>query len=258
MSSPVTGMRLAVVLGNTTCRIAVMDGLEPRGTLVLSHRELGEESSVERLRVLCGGLELQEAGICSVVPSVESAVADLLQKAGLPGPRKVLPPEGSFFPSAYRSMETLGADRYCGVLAARELYGAPVIVADCGTATTINAVDARGVFLGGVIAPGVETALRSLHDCTAQLPFLELEKQTTHLIGGDTAESMRSGALHFSRHAIEGVVAAMKNLIGVKAPFILTGGNAPVLLGAGLYCPGQEFDPELLFRGVIFHLHFRG
>ncbi|MBE0643160.1 MAG: type III pantothenate kinase [Bacteroidetes bacterium] len=259
MTSPLTGTRLAVVLGNTTCRMALMDGTEPRAAFVMSHAELmTEDASLARIRALCGGEEVEEAGLCSVVPKLESLIGNLLQAAGITRLQAVRPAASSFFPTEYRSMDTLGADRYCGVLAARERYGAPVIVVDCGTATTINVVDARGVFLGGAIAPGVETALRALHERTAQLPFAEISKKDVPLIGGDTGESLRSGALHFNRYALEGMVAEMKKHIGDKTPLILTGGNAPVLLAAGLRCAPQVFDAELLFRGIIFHLLFRG
>jgi len=234
-----------------------MEGLEARGTLVLSHDELREPAAIERLRELCGNARVEEAGLCSVVPSREDAVAQLVREAAGADLTAVRPAASSFFPSAYRSMETLGADRYCGALAARARYGAPVIVVDCGTATTVNVVDERGVYLGGVIAPGVETALRALGDRTAQLPNLELEKKITPLIGGSTEESMYAGAVHFSRFAVEGAVAAIKDKIGDKTPLILTGGNALILLAAGLLCDPQEYDEELLFRGVIFYLLFR-
>jgi type III pantothenate kinase len=151
-------------------------------------------------------------------------------------------------------MDTLGADRFCAVLAARELYGAPVVVVDCGTATTVNVVDGEGVFLGGSIAPGVQTALRALHEHTAQLPALSAEDVA--VIGSDSASSMRSGAVHFSRFAVEGMIREVHRVTGAGTPVLLTGGNAPVLLGAGLVLPGMRHDPNLLFRGVIFYLHF--
>jgi type III pantothenate kinase len=289
-----SGFRVAAVLGNTTCRFALMEGLEVRGSIVLAHAELGDSGTVERLRWMCaaasaastaatGSAEerIVEAGVCSVVPSLERALDDLLRDIGIARRRAVRPAAAAFFPSRYRSMDALGADRYCGALAARQRYGAPVIVADCGTATTLNVVDRDGVFLGGAIAPGVETALRALHERTAQLPLpsAQLPLPSTHLsvpsaqfpaasaadsaeagvgvpplIGADTAGSMRAGAVHFTRYALEGMVRAIKKQTGDDTPLIVTGGNAPLLLGAGLLCAPQEHDAHLLFRGVIYHL----
>ncbi|MFA6235483.1 MAG: type III pantothenate kinase [Bacteroidota bacterium] len=259
MTEEPTGTRLAVLLGNTTCRFGLMEGLEVRRGLVLTHAQLLESGAAQRLRELCEGQLIEETGLCSVVPSLEAAVAVLLQAAGLAPFRRVEPAESTFFPTRYRSMDTLGADRYCGVLAARERYGAPVIVADCGTATTVNVVDAEGFFLGGAIAPGVETALQVLHDRTAQLPQVDISQSAegiASLIGNDTAGCMRAGAVDFTRYALEGMVGEIKKLTGDNTPFILTGGNAPVLLAAGLSISPQVYEQELLFGGLIFYLLF--
>lgn len=309
------GTRLAVLLGNTNCRIALMEGLELRESLVLPHADLSASSSVERVRRLCSGVSILEAGLCSVVPPREAEVTAMLQAAGIQLLRRVQPEQSAFFPTKYDSMDTMGADRYCGVLAAKERYGVPVMVVDCGTATTVNIVDEKGVFIGGAIAPGVETLLRSMHDHTAQLPSLVLprtadlmmllsgdpefsgqriteemekigrgpaanefskrsemknsasvEKKTEEFaasiadlrtfIGSDTAGSMRAGSLHFTRFAVEGMKAAVNNHIGVETPLVLTGGNALILLAAGLSCDPQVHDEDLLFRGIILYLLF--
>lgn len=259
--------RLAVVLGNTNCRVALMDGLEIRDELVLRTADLGAEDQPVRLREFAGGGVVREAGLCSVVPRREGDVRALFAAAALPEPRPVRPSSSSFFPTAYRSMDTLGADRYCGVLAAHVLYGAPAMVVDCGTATTVNILDAEGTFLGGMIAPGVETALRALYERTAQLPDTRLSDTPladtplpdTPLVGRDTAECMRSGALHFTRLAVEGVARELQNSSGDKTLIILTGGNAPLLAaamggGAGVDACVHRVDAKLLFRGVLFHL----
>ena len=269
MAQEASGLRLAVLLGNTTCRMALMDGIDVQRRLVLSHTELLVSGAVERVRELCRGVVIEVAGLCSVVPDLEASVDVLIEASGIVPPRRVVPAESAFFPSSYRSMGTLGADRYCGVLAAKERYGVPLIVVDCGTATTINVVDRDGVFLGGAIAPGVMTMLRAMHEHTAQLPPLfsgGMKKEFSDnevpqeeylpLIGEDTSSSMRSGSAYFSRYAVEGMVAAMKNHIGDETPLVLTGGNALILLGAGLCCESQVFDEDLLLRGIIFYLLF--
>jgi type III pantothenate kinase len=251
----VTGMRLAVLLGNTSCRVAWMDGAEVVDELRLSHAALRERATAERLRAMHAGRACEAAGFCSVVPPREAEVLELFAAAGLPVPRRVTPAITPFFPSRYRSMTTLGADRYCAVLAARVLVGAPAIAVDCGTATTVNVVDRDGSFLGGAIAPGVDVALRALHAHTAQLPPLD-PAAVPPLIGTDTATCMRSGAVQGSRFAIAGMVEAIKNLTGDSTPVLITGGGAPGLLAAGLAETSMRHDPHLCFRGVIFHLLF--
>lgn len=251
-------MRLAVVLGNTTCRLAWMDGDAVRRTRVFDHRALEDGRAEEQCVADAaeGAFEgVEAAGICSVVPALEPQVDALLRLAGCPAARYVRPVAASWFPSRYRSMDTLGADRYCAVLAARKLAGGgPAVVIDCGTATTVNVIDRAGDFRGGAIAPGVGTAFASLHAHTAQLPALEAAEVA--LLGDDTASCIRAGVLHFGRMALEGMVTALQEVTGPDAPVFLTGGNAPVLLGAGLSLPRCAHDPDLLFRGVIFFLHF--
>jgi type III pantothenate kinase len=259
-----SGMRLVVLLGNTTCRMALMEGIDVRESLILSHAELSDPVSIARVLELCKDAAIVETGLCSVVPRMESTVYALLLAAGMMPPLRVQPAVSSFFPSRYRLMDTLGADRYCGVLAARERFGAPVIVVDCGTATTVNVVDDGGVFLGGAIAPGLETMLSAMHDRTAQLPSLgvsaeqlsTVKSELPPFIGGDTNGSMLAGSVHFTRYAVEGLVRATRNHIGHNTPVILTGGNALILLGAGLSCDPLVHDEYLLFRGIIFYLLF--
>ena len=249
--------QLAVVLGNTTVRIAWMEGTEVQRSHVFPHHALSDGSAEVALRTEreAGAFHgITRAGICSVVPSLESRVSALLSTLGISEQRRCVPQVASWFPSSYRSMDTLGADRFCAVLAARELHGWPVIVVDGGTATTVNVVDRDGCFLGGSIAPGVHTSFRALHEHTAQLPALDAAD--VPLLGRDSAECIRSGVLHSARLAIEGAVDELQRIAGYDIPILLTGGNAPVLLAAGLSPARCTHDPDLLLRGVIFCLHY--
>lgn len=250
-------MQLAVALGNTTCRLAWMEGDRVRRTRVFDHAALGDGRAAAALRADAaeGAFDgVEAAGICSVVPPLLPQVETLLKDAGCPVPRLVRPMTAPWFPSRYRSMETLGADRFSAVLAARQRAEGPLVVVDCGTATTVNVVDRAGDFRGGAIAPGVQTAFAALHEHTAQLPALQAAD--VPLLGDDSASCIRSGVVHFSRLALEGMLRAMEEITGPDAPVFLTGGNAPVLLAAGLSLPHCSHDPELLSRGIIFFLHF--
>lgn len=229
-----------------------MEGLDVQEEVICSHDELRRGGVVERIRVLGRGMEVWESGMCSVVPSLERGVVDLLEQAGFPQPRLLCPSESDIFPSSYTDTGTLGADRYGVVLAARELYGAPVIVVDCGTATTFNVVDAEGVFLGGAIAPGLRTMMAAMHMHTAVLPDVPLV--LSPLIGRDTVGCMRAGVIHGTRLAVEGMVREINKSMGPETPLIVTGGNAELLRAAGLDCGRMHWDAELLFRGVIFYL----
>ncbi len=255
-------MRLAVSIGNTTCRIAWMAGEDAHDTrvqrsLVFDHAQLRSGHAARKLQeeTTEGAFEgVSSAGLCSVVPPLQSVVLSLLEDAGAPAPRIVRPQSASWFPTRYRTMETLGADRFCAVLAAREMAGAPVVVIDCGTATTVNVVDRDGYFRGGSIAPGLDTAFAALHEHTAQLPAVEAK--AGEILGDDSASSIRSGVVQFTRLALEGMLRELIAITGPDVPVFLTGGKAPVLLGAGLSLPRCTHDADLLFRGVILFLHF--
>lgn len=254
-SSP-SGRALAVGIGNSTVRVALMDGIELVRQELFTHAEAALLSTQARFRQLREGdaADVRRAGICSVVPSLSAPVEAALRGRGVGDVRRCRPTEAPWFLSAYRSMDTLGADRFCAVLAAREMYGAPVILIDCGTATTVNVVDRDGVYLGGSIAPGVEASFRALHRGTAQLPALSAG--AAPLIGGDTAESMRSGVLQLGRLGLEGAVREIKQSTGDDTPVIVTGGSLPALLSAGLSIGGMRRDDGILLRGVIFYLHY--
>ncbi|MCB2204965.1 type III pantothenate kinase [bacterium] len=253
-------MQLAVDIGNSACKLTWMQGEDPAKLSIahsvrFTHEQLRSGEAKKLLPRSDAGLPVPvRAGVSSVVPSLVDPMRVLLLDAGISDVRMVQPAAAEFFPTRYRTMETLGADRYCAVLAARSLAGSPVVVIDCGTATTFNVVDREGYFRGGAIAPGIRTAFAALHRHTAQLP--ELAPAETPVFGDDSISSIRSGVLHFTRLALIGMLHEAEEITGPNAPVFVTGGNAPVLKGVGLAWPQLEFDEYLLARGVIFFLHF--
>ena len=95
-------------------------------------------------------------------------------------------------PVHYDDPAEIGPDRIADAVAARAVYGSPCIVIDLGTTTNIEVIDARGTFVGGVIAPGLALGARSLSAAAARLPQVE-PSAPTHVIGRNTREAMRSG-----------------------------------------------------------------
>ncbi|NJD03210.1 MAG: type III pantothenate kinase, partial [Ruminiclostridium sp.] len=91
-------------------------------------------------------------------------------------------------------------------VAAYEMYGGPVIVVDFGTATTFNAVNSKGEFLGGVICPGIKISAEALYQKTAKLPRIDLAKPES-TIGRNTAVSMQAGIFH-------GYVGQVNHIVG--------------------------------------------
>jgi type III pantothenate kinase len=100
---------------------------------------------------------------------------------------------------------TVGADRIINTLAASRLYGRDTVVVDLGTATTFDCITAEGVFLGGVIAPGVRTSAETLFRRTSKLPATEL-RAPAKVIGTRTEECIRAGVVFGAADAVDGIV----------------------------------------------------
>ena len=130
----------------------------------------------------------------------------------------------------YKNPREVGADRIVNALAARESYGAPAIVLDCGTATTFDIVSPSGHYAGGLILPGAEVALAALCQRAAKLPEVSLQRSDI-LIGRDTATSIQAGSYWAAVDSISGIIGRLHKLDGYQnCPTIATGGLIPLLL----------------------------
>lgn len=169
-----------------------------------------------------------EAVISSVVPLALARMVCELNKAQkhdvtILGKDKAVP-----IKNLYRNKNEVGQDRLVNAFGARQIYGAPAVIIDFGTAITFDIVSKDGSYLGGLILPGIEMGLRSLHEKTALLPKVEL-KPTKGIIGRDTADSMRAGILFGYGAMCDGLVSKYKAMLGRRVRVIATGGNARLL-----------------------------
>lgn len=122
----------------------------------------------------------------------------------------------------------LGADRIVAAVAAYERYKKPVIVVDAGTAITIDLVNRKGEFAGGVIVPGLHAACESLHHVAEKLPLVK-PAYTKRVIGKDTRSAINSGIVQGYAGMVDHVVREMKRESGMKATVVATGGDAKLL-----------------------------
>jgi type III pantothenate kinase len=141
----------------------------------------------------------------------------------------------------------VGPDRLVNAVAAFERYGGPSIVVDFGTATTFDAVSARGDYLGGVIAPGIEISSRALFRAAARLTRVELHRPSS-VIGKNTMWSLQSGIIFGFAGQVDRVVELMKDELGEDAAVAATGGLAEVVVSE---CRTVQFhDPLLTLHGL--------
>ena len=144
--------------------------------------------------------------------------------------------------------KTVGGDRIVAAVAANAKYKGPIIIADMGTATTLDVVDHDGNYIGGVILPGVKVALNSLVSNTAQLPRISFDvpKRT---IGKNTIECMRNGIMLGNAAMLDGLIDRMTAELGEPATLIATGGMARFI--TPLCTHKITYDPDLLLRGLM-------
>jgi len=227
---------LLVDVGNTQ----MVFGIHRGGQLVACWRiSSGRQSTADELAWQLHGMFAQEridpaatAGImvASVVPHLDAVLAGACERICGQAPAFVGSPEvRTAMAVDYKNPREVGADRIVNAVAAREFYGAPVIVMDCGTATTFDIVSPEGHYAGGLIIPGMEIALEALTQRTAKLPEVSLARSET-LIGRDTATSMQAGSYWAAVDGLNGIVRRLRQLPGyAEAPLIATCGLSAVI-----------------------------
>ena len=243
-------MILAMDLGNTSLTAAVFSEGRVRGRFKVP---------VNRLHMLWGDFQrelgdkymrrISLAALASVNPSgahdVEKTVAKRLPAAtfiqlgrdvSIPVVAKVDKPG------------QVGADRLLATLAAFRRVKAACIVVDLGTAITVDAVSAKGEFLGGVIAPGIGMCAEALHARTALLPEVA-PKAVRRVIGKNTVACMQSGLYHGAIAMVEGLVARVKKEHPSARRVLATGGDAKLIARK---CKGIDtVVPDLVLEGIV-------
>ncbi|MCL4434206.1 MAG: type III pantothenate kinase [Actinobacteria bacterium] len=187
----------------------------------------------------------------AVTSSVPNAAASLRAMAAkwLPGVRLVVLEPGfrSGMPILYEDPREVGPDRIANAIGAYNLYGGPCIVADLGTATTLDGISAGGEYLGGAIMPGVSISMDALFAHAAALSQVVLT-QPKSVIGRSTAESIRSGVLYGFAGQLDTMCGLFREELGGHATVVATGGLAELVVP---YCKAVEhLDPWLTLYGL--------
>ena len=226
-------MLLAIDVGNTQTVIGVYDGEELRHMwrIATNKNHTSDELRLKLMPLLSsegiGADGLGGAALASVVPQRTPGWRSALRKLVGADPLVCTADSAGeeLFPTAYANPAEIGADRVADAVAARALYGQPVVVVDFGTATNIEVVDRDGAFAGGVIAPGVETSASALFSQANRLSAIELEDPHT-AIGGNTAQAIQAGIVYGEADRVDGLVRRIFEQLGYEAPVVATGGLA--------------------------------
>ncbi|MGN0803778.1 MAG: type III pantothenate kinase [Candidatus Coproplasma sp.] len=228
-------MIICLDVGNTNIKYALFEGDE----LVISfrvateHKKTSDEYGGQLLSILTtNGVSVSDIKggiISSVVPSLDYTMERMC--------RNYLKIEPLILGAGLKTglnlrvdnAKEVGADRVVNNVASVKKYGAPLIVIDFGTATTFNAINEKGEFIGGVIAPGIKGSLDSLVNGTAKLPRVEIERPEK-VIGTNTVTNMQSGIVYGFAGLVEYIVKKIKKeMKSEDIKTIATGGFSEVI-----------------------------
>lgn len=227
-------MLLTIDIGNTDTALGVFEGEELRVTWHMATRIhcMADEYATLLLNLLryqdLSPSDIEEAALCSVVPPLTATFEGLLKRYFHFSPLVV----GAGVKTGVRirmdNPREVGADRIVNAAAAHHLYGGPVIITDLGTATTFDTVSKEGDYLGGAVAPGINTAAEALFMRAAMLPRVELTAPK-RAIGTNTITAMQSGIVFGYVGLVEGIVTRIKKELGEKTKVVATGGFAELI-----------------------------
>ena len=247
-------MLLAIDVGNTNTVLGVFTG----DTLERSWRvKTDARATADEMALLYRGLLAEHPGVdgivaCSTVPAVLRELRTMLHRY-YAGVTTVIVEPGvkTGVPLLFDNPKEIGADRIVNTLAAHHLYGGPVVIVDFGTSTNLDVVSAKGEFLGGALAPGIEISVDALAARAAQLRKVELVRPRS-AIGKNTVEALQSGILFGFAGQVDGLVRRIVDELGIDATVVATGGLAPLVLSESETIGYHEPDLTLIGLRLVF------
>lgn len=222
-------MILLFDIGNTNTHVGLADSKRIVRHTDIATAEWPTDRGVKQLRGFVGRTKLEGVAICSVVPRVTPKVRSTIHSSWKLRAIELTPKTLCGVGIDYPKPNTIGPDRLANAVAARYHLGAPSVVVDFGTAVTFDVVDARGNYVGGIIAPGLAAMTDYLHEKTALLPRIKI-REIKSPIGKSTEHAMLVGAVHGYRGLVRELINELKRELKVKRlPVVATGGYAKLI-----------------------------
>lgn len=238
-------MWLAIDIGNTNIHIGIFeeDVLHSVYTVKSEYPPLADFAKILTPATL---YKAQAVVLASVNPKAETFIIEYVQKHILVKPQFIGRDIPIPIPILTESPEKVGADRLVNAVAAFERTKNWTIVVDAGTAITIDGINDKGAFLGGIIAPGLDISSKALHHYTALLPQISIRKPK-NVLGKNTEEAIHSGIYWGTIGMVSQLIKMIRDELGCQPAVIATGGNANMLM--------QEIS---LITVVLPHLTLEG
>lgn len=252
-------MILCLDVGNTNIKYAVFDGdkLVISFRVATEYKKTSDEYGGQLLSILGNNkidcAKITGGIISSVVPQLDYTLDRMCRIYLKIKPLALAPGLKTGLNMKVDNVREVGADRVVNNVSAIKKYGYPLIVVDFGTATTFNVIDAKGEFVGGVIAPGIKGSLDSLVNGTAKLPRVEIERPA-NVIGKNTVTNMQSGIVYGFAGLVEYLVKKIKKELkcdNVKT--VATGGFSEVI-AKEIYC--IDYVDKLLTLEGLKYLYY--
>lgn len=246
-------MILALDVGNQTVHIGCVEGSE---IVSVSSMEMRRERTADEYAALLRGiLELhgmgnaafEGAAMASVVPPITGVLREAVLRVS--GKEALVVGAGikTGLNIGIDDPSELGSDLVASAVAALERYGAPVIIADLGTATAISVIGSNSRLIGGALMPGPDVSAEALYGRASLLPRVPLEAPKK-CIGTNTVDCMRSGAIFGTAAAIDGMIDRMEEELGETVKAVATGALAGKIIP---YCRRDiELDEYMALRGL--------
>jgi len=228
-------MILLIDIGNTHTHVGLGTGTRVVRAHDLPTREVLAGRMAGRLRGLYPGASLSGAVMASVVPRATGLASRAVRQVVGCKPLLLSPRTLRGLAIDYPRPASIGQDRLANALAARQRFGAPVVVVDFGTAVTFDVVSGAGAYVGGIIAPGLSAMTDYLHEKTALLPRIRISEPRSP-VGRSTREAMLVGAVHGYRGLVRQLIGELRpgggdrGICGVDGPVVAgdwRGGSPP-------------------------------
>lgn len=247
-------MLLAIDVGNTNTVLGLFDGdlLHASWRIKTDARTTADEMVLTFRGLLSGQQPITGIALCSTVPSVLREMRGMFERYFSDVPTVIVEPgTRTGVPVLTDNPKEVGADRIVNTIAAHHLFGGPCIVVDFGTSTNLDVVSAKGEFLGGALAPGIEISLDALAQRAAALRKVELVRPRS-VIGKNTVEALQSGALYGFAGQVDGLVERIAAELGTVTAVIATGGLAPIVVPESRTITHHEPDLTLVGLALVF------
>jgi len=250
---PADELLVLVDVGNTNTVFGIYRGDELSESFRLStdtERTADEYGSLLLPLFARAGIEPAAADavvISSVVPPLHYTLDHMARRYFGKKPLFIEPGVRTGMPIRYDNPAEVGADRIVNAVAARERYGAPVIVVDFGTATTFDVVNAAGEYVGGIITPGITISAEALFAHASRLYRVDVRKPA-ELVGKNTAAAMQAGIYYGYIGLVDGILERLLAEIPDIRTVVATGGQADLIAGGSRYI--RQVDPMLTLVGL--------